>query len=220
MCTESVMPSNHLILCPSLLLIPSIFPSIRVYFNESTLPIRWWRYQSFSFRISHSSEYSELISFRIDCFDILAVQGTLKSSPTPQLESISSSTLSLLCGTTITTIHDYLKKLQLWQYRTVPAKSYLCFLICCLGLSWAQMVKNLPAMWETRVQTLGWEDPLEEEMATHSSILAWRIPWTEESRRLASIGSHRVGEGWSDLAHLLWNDGTGCHYLSFLNVEF
>ena len=57
----------------------------------------------------------------------------------------------------------------------------------------AQMVKRLPAMWETRVRSLGWEDPLEKEMATHSSILAWRIPWTEELGRLQSMGSQRVG---------------------------
>ena len=56
----------------------------------------------------------------------------------------------------------------------------------------AQMVKRLPTMWETRVQSLGWEDPLEEEMATHSSILAWEIPWTEEPGTLQSVGSHRV----------------------------
>ena len=57
----------------------------------------------------------------------------------------------------------------------------------------AQMVKSLPTMWETRVQSLGWEDPLEKEMATHSSILAWKIPWTEEPGKLQSIGSQRVG---------------------------
>ena len=57
----------------------------------------------------------------------------------------------------------------------------------------AQIVKNLPTMWETRVQSLGWEDPLEKEMATHSSILAWRIPWTEESGGLPSVGSQRIG---------------------------
>ena len=76
--TESVMPSNHLILCRPLLLLPSIFPSIRVFSNESVLHIRWPKYWSFSFSISPSNEYSRLISFRIDCFD-LAVQGTLKS---------------------------------------------------------------------------------------------------------------------------------------------
>ena len=76
---ESMMPSNHLILCYPLLLLPSIFPSIRVFSKESVLHIRWPKYWSFSFSISPSSECSGLISFRIDCFDLLAVQGTLKS---------------------------------------------------------------------------------------------------------------------------------------------
>ena len=78
MSIESVMPSNNLILCRPLLLLPSIFPSIRVFSNESALCIRWSKYWSFSFSISPSSEYSGLISFRIDWFDLLAVQGTLK----------------------------------------------------------------------------------------------------------------------------------------------
>ena len=76
---KSVMPSNHLILCCPLLLLPSIFPSIRVFSNESVLHIRWPKYWSFSFSISLSNEYSGLISFRMDWLDLLAVQGTLKS---------------------------------------------------------------------------------------------------------------------------------------------
>ena len=79
MSIESVMPSTHLILYRPLLLLPSIFPSIRVFSNKSALRIRWPKYWSFSFSISPSNEYSELISFRIDWFDLLAVQGTLKS---------------------------------------------------------------------------------------------------------------------------------------------
>ena len=79
MSIESVMPSNHLILCHHLLLQPSIFPSIRVFSNESALHIRWPKYWSFSFNISPSNEHSGLISFRMDWLDILAVQGTLKS---------------------------------------------------------------------------------------------------------------------------------------------
>ena len=76
---ESVMPSSHLILCLPLLLLPSIFPSIRVFSNQSVLRIRWPKFWSFSFGISPSKEYSGLISFRIDWLDLLAVQGTLKS---------------------------------------------------------------------------------------------------------------------------------------------
>ena len=79
MSIESVIPSNHLILCRPLLLPPSVFPNIRVFSNESALHIMWPKYRSFSFRISPSNEYSELISFRMDWMDLLAVQGTLKS---------------------------------------------------------------------------------------------------------------------------------------------
>ena len=79
MSIESVMPSNHLILCGPLLLLPSILPSIRVFSNESVLHIRWPKYWSFSFSISPSNEYSALVSFRIDWLDLLTVQGTLKS---------------------------------------------------------------------------------------------------------------------------------------------
>ena len=79
MSIESVMPSNHLILCRPLLLPPSIFPSIRGFSNKSVLHIRWPKYWSFSFRISPSNEYSGLFSFRMDWFDLLAIQGTLKS---------------------------------------------------------------------------------------------------------------------------------------------
>ena len=79
MSTESVMPSNHLILCCPLLLLPSIFASIRVFSNESALRMRWPKYWSFSISISPSNEYSGLISFKIDWFDLLAVQGTVKS---------------------------------------------------------------------------------------------------------------------------------------------
>ena len=79
MSIESMMPSNHLILCHPLLLLPSIFPSIRVFSNESALRIRWPKYCSFSFNISPSNEHPGLISFRMDWLDLLAVQGTLKS---------------------------------------------------------------------------------------------------------------------------------------------
>jgi len=93
---ESVMPSNRLILCHPLLLLPSIFPSIRVFSNESALCIRWPKYWSFSFNISPSNEHPGLISFRMDWLDLLAVQGTLESSPTPQFKSIYSLALSFL----------------------------------------------------------------------------------------------------------------------------
>ena len=89
MSVESVMPSNHLILCRPLFLPPSIFPSIRVFSNKLALHIRWPKYWSFSFSISPPNEYSGLICFRIDWLDLLAVQGTLESSPTPHSSKAS-----------------------------------------------------------------------------------------------------------------------------------
>ena len=96
MSIASVMSSNHLILCHPLLLLSSVFPGIRVFSNESVLHIRWANYWIFSFSISPSNEYSWLISFRIDRLDLPAVQGALKSSPTPQFKSINSLALSFL----------------------------------------------------------------------------------------------------------------------------
>ena len=93
---ESVMSSKHLILCQPLLLLPSIFPRIRVFSTESTLHIRWPKYWSFSLSISPSNVYSGLISFRMDWLDLLAVQGTQESSATPQFKSINSLALSFL----------------------------------------------------------------------------------------------------------------------------
>ena len=102
---ELVMPSNHLILCHPFFLLPSVFPSIRVFSNESVLCIRWPKYWSFRFSISPSSEYSGLISFRMDWLDLLAVQGTLKSL----LQHHSSFAFSFLYGPTLTSIYDYWK---------------------------------------------------------------------------------------------------------------
>ena len=110
MSIELVMPSSHFILCCPLLCPPSIIPSIKVFSNESVLPIRWPKYWSFSFSISPSSEYSALITFRMDWLDLLAVpRNSQKSSPTPQFKSINSSTLSLRYGPTLTSIHNYWK---------------------------------------------------------------------------------------------------------------
>ena len=102
MSIESVMPSNQLILCHPLLCLLSIFPSIRIFSNESVLCIRWPKHWSSSFIISPSSEHSGLISFRIDWLDLLAVQGTLKSlsSPKPQFKSINFLVLSFLHNST------------------------------------------------------------------------------------------------------------------------
>ena len=107
MSIKSVMPPNHFILCHPLLLLASIFPSIRVFSDMSALHIRWLKYSNFSFSISPSSEYSGLISFRIDCLDLLAVQGTLKSLL--QHHSSKASALSFLYSPTVTSIHDHWK---------------------------------------------------------------------------------------------------------------
>ena len=104
MAIESVMLPNHLILCHPLLLLLSVFPSIRVFFNEWALHIRWPKYWSFSFSISPSNEYSGFMSFKIDWFDLLAVQGTLKS-----VLQYHSSKASFLYGPTLISIHEYLK---------------------------------------------------------------------------------------------------------------
>ena len=108
MSIESVMPSNYLILCHPLLLLPSVFPRIRVFSSESALCIRWPKYWSPSFSISPSNEYSGLISFRIDWFDLLAVQRTPKNLLQHHTSKASILwALSLLYGSTFTSIHDY-----------------------------------------------------------------------------------------------------------------
>ena len=134
MSIESVMPSNHLILCRPLLLPPSIFPSIRVFSNESVLRIRWPKYWSFSLNISPSNEYSGLISFRMDWLDLLVVQGTLKSL---QHHSSKSSILWHSTFYTVQLSHPYMTTgktiaLTIWPF---VSKWCLWFLIHCLGLS-------------------------------------------------------------------------------------
>ena len=141
MTVESVVPSNHLVLHCPLLLLPSIIPSITVFSNESALPIRWAKEWSFSFSISPSNEYSGLISFRMDCFDLLAVQGTL--SPPPQLQSINS-VLSLLYGPTLTSIHDYWKKNIALTLQTFVGKvmSLLFNMLCRFVIAFFSNVAN------------------------------------------------------------------------------
>ena len=110
MSIESVMPTGHIILCHPLFLLCTVFPRIRVFSNESALHKRWPKYWSFSFKISSpSNEHSGLISFRMDWLDHLAVQGILKSSPTPQFKSINSLVLSFPHSPTFTSIHDHWK---------------------------------------------------------------------------------------------------------------
>ena len=135
MFTELVMPSNHLILYCPLLLLPLIFPRIRVFSNESALRIRWPKYWSFSFSISPSNEYTWLISFRIDWLDLLAVQGTLKILF--QHHSSKASILQWSAFFMVELSHPYTttgKTIALTR-RTFVSKVMFLFLICCLGLS-------------------------------------------------------------------------------------
>ena len=109
MSIASVMPFGHLILCHPLFLLPSIFPSIRVFSSELALHIRWPKYWSANFSISPSNEYSELISFRMDWLDLRSPRDSQESSPTPQFKSSNSSALSFLHSPTLTSIHDHWK---------------------------------------------------------------------------------------------------------------
>ena len=130
MSIESVMPSNHLILCHPLLLPPLIFPSIRVFSNESALRMRWPKYWSFSFNISPSSEHPGLISFRMDWLDLLAVQGTLKSL----LQNHNSNASILQCSAffAVQLSHPYVAT---GKTIALTRQTFVCFLICCLGWS-------------------------------------------------------------------------------------
>ena len=123
MSSELMRPSNHRILCRPLLLLPSIFPRIRVFFNKSTRHTRWPKYWRFSFSISPSSEYLGLYFFRIDSLDLLAVlRDSQESSSTPKFKSINSSVLSLFYGPTLTSIHDYWKN-HSFNYRYLHQQS-------------------------------------------------------------------------------------------------
>ena len=134
MSIESMIPSNHLIPCRPLLLLPSILPSIRVFSNESTLHMRWPKYWSFSFSISPSNKHPGLISFRMDWLDLLAVQGTLKSLL--QHHSLKASILWHSAFFIVQLSHPYMvtgKTIALT--RPIFAGKDLCFLTCCLGWS-------------------------------------------------------------------------------------
>ena len=200
------MSSNYLILCHPLLLLLLIFPSIRVFSNESALHIRWPEYWSLSCSISPPSEYSGLIFFRMDWLDLHAVQETLKSLP--RYHSLKASILQCSTFFTVQLSHPYMtngKTIALTRWIFVGQVMSLPFNM--LSFLVAQRLKHLPGMQETRVWSLGEEDPLEKEMATHSSTLAWRIPWREEPARLQSMGSQRVGHDWATSLSLFRNWG-------------
>ena len=157
------MPSNHLIHCRPLLLPPSIFPSIRIFSNESVLHIRCPKYCRFSFSIRPSNKYSGLISFRMDWLDFLAVQETLKS-----LLQHHSSKASILLHSAFFIVH--LSHPYITTGKTIALTRW----------TFVGKVKSL--LFNTLSR-------LEKAMAPHSSTLAWKIPWMEEPGRLQSMGS-------------------------------
>ena len=199
MSIESVMPSNHLVLCRPLLLLPSIFPSIKVFSNMSALCIRWPKY--WSFNISLSNEYSALISFRIDWF----IPGdSQESSPTPQFKNISSLALSLLYGPTLTPVHDCWKTIALNMQAFVSKVMSLLFNLLDFTFTtrhihnWASF-----SLWSSlfilsgAISLLFPSSILEKAMETHSNTLTWQIPWIEEPGRLQSMGLLGVGHDWA-----------------------
>ena len=144
---ESVMPSNHLTLCHPLLLPPSIFPSIRVFSNESVLCIRWPTYWSFGFNISLSNEYSGLISFKLDWLDFpCSPRDSQESSPAPQFKSINCLALSFLYSPT--SVHEYWKAIALTRWTFVgKVMSLLFIMLSRLVIAFLPRSKRLFISW-------------------------------------------------------------------------
>ena len=172
MSIESVMPSNHLILCHPLLLLPSIFPSIRSFSNESALRIRWQKYWSFSFNISPSNEYPGLISFRMDWLDLLAVQGTLKSL----LQHHSSKALILQRSAffTVQLSHPYMttgKTIALTRWTFVGKVMSLLFnMLPRLVITFLPRRKHLLISWLQSPSAVILEPPKIKSATVSSSI--------------------------------------------------
>ena len=193
MSIELVMPSNHLTLCRPLLLQPSGFPSFRVFSSESVLCIKWPKYWSFSFSISPSYEYSRLIAFRIDWFDLLAVQGTLKSL----LQHHSSKASVLQCSTffTVQLSHPYMttgKTIALTRWTFTGKVMSLLF----------NMPSRLVITFIPRSKR-----PLISWLQSLSAVIL-------EPKKIVCHCFHCFP------IYLPWNDGNRCHNIHFLNVEF
>ena len=194
MSIESVMPSNHLVLCCPLLLLPSIFPSIRVFTNELILCIRWPKYWSFRFSISPSNEYSGLISFRMDWLDLLAVQGTLKSL----LQNHSSKASFLWCSAffTVQLSHPHMttgKTITLTRQIFVGKGISLLFnMLSRLVIAFLPRSKHLLISWLQSPPAVILEPP-QNKVCHCFHCLPIYLPWS---------------------------DGTRSHDLRFLNVEF
>ena len=194
MSIESAVPSSHLVLCCPLLLLPSVFPSIRVFSSESALHIRWSRYRSFSFSISLSTEYSVLISFRIDWFDLFAVQGTLKSL---LLQHHSSKASILWCSAFFMVQLSYP---YMTTGKTIPLtrRTSVCKVMSLLF----NMLSRLAIIFLPRTKRL-----LISWLQSPSAVIL------EPKKIKVSYSLHCFH------IYLPWSDGTGCHDLSFLNVE-
>ena len=188
------MPSNHLILCHPLILPPSIFPSIRVFYNESVLHIRWPKYWSFSFIISPSNEYSGLSSFRVDCFDLLAVQGTLKSLL--QHHSSKASTLWHWAFVMVQLSHAYMTTGETIALNTGifvgKVLSLLFNILSRLVIAFLPRNKHLLILW----------------LQSPSAVIL-------EPKKIKTLSLFPCFQ-----IYLPRSDGTRCHDLSFLNVEF
>ena len=191
MSIKSVMSSNHLTLCCSLLLLPSVFPSIRVFSSESVLRIKWPKYWSFSFSISPSNEYSGLISFRIDWLDLLAIQGTLKSLL--QHHSSKASVLQHLAFFLVQLSHPYMttgKTIALTRWTFVSKViSLLCKTLSRLVIAFLPRSKCLLILW----------------LQSPSAVIL-------EPKNKVCHCFHCFP------IYLPWSDGLGCHDLSFPNV--
>ena len=185
------MPSNHLILCRPLLVLPSIFPSISVFPNESVLRISWPKYWNFSFSINLSNEYSGLISFRMDWLDLLAVQGTLKGLL--QHHSSKASILQHSAFFIVQLSHPYMaigKTIALtWQTFDGKVMSLLFNMLSRLFITFLSRSKYLLISW----------------LQSPSAVIL-------QPKKIVSHCFHCFP------ICLLWSDGTGCRYLGFLNV--
>ena len=187
------MPSNHLTLCRPLLILPSIFPNIRVFSNESLLHIRWPKYWSFSFNISPSNDYSGLISFRIDWFDLLAVQGTLKSLLPHHSSKAWILWHSAFCIVQLS--HPYMttgKTIALTRWTFVDKVMSLLFnMLSRLIITFLPRRKHILISWLQSPSAVILEPPQKVFNYLHCFPI-----------------------------YLPWSDGTRCHDLSFLNIEF
>ena len=187
------MPSNRLILCCPLLLLPSIFPSIRVFSNELTLPIRWSKCWSFSFSISPSNEYSGLIFFRIDWFDLLGAHGTLKS-----LLQHHSSKASVLWRSAFFMVQISYSYMTTGKTRAWTTWTFVCQVMSLLFNTLSQFfIAFLPRSKHLLISWLH---------SPSAMILECKKNTVYHCFHCFPI-------------YLPWNDGTGCHDLSFLNVE-